>query len=160
MIRKILVAVDGSSHAQKALETAVDIANGVKAEALGIVHVRPTVETWSAAYGYEVAAYIDLHEQIIASLEANARRLLEEGSKQASGKLQETRIVLHDEAGAVVPGIIDVVKREGYDLLVVGSRGMGRAAGLLLGSVSQALLARLPCSVLVVRADKDKPASG
>lgn len=156
MFRKILVAVDGSTHSQHALERAVAMANGLKSEVLGLVHVRPDIETWSRSYGYELAARIDLHEGVLAALESHAKRLLAEHSEQARKALPSTRVEVHDEAGSVVPVIVDVVRRENYDLLVVGSRGMGRASGLLLGSVSQALLGRLPTSILVVREDKDE----
>lgn len=157
MFRRILVAVDGSHHSKEAVERAAEIAKGCQAEVLGIVHVRPTAESWSLSHGYEVAAYLDLHQKVLEGLEANARRLLSEASERARERVGDTRIELHDEQGSVVPRIVEVVRREGYDLLVVGSRGMGRAAGLLLGSVSQSLLGHLPCSILVVRSEQEPP---
>jgi len=160
MFRKILVAVDGSHHARKAADTAVALANGMKAEVLGLVHVRPDQETWSRAYGYEVTAYLEMYADILESVARSARQLLEEEAERARSALKETRVEIHDEAGSVVPTIVDVIRRENYELLVMGSRGMGRAAGLLLGSVSQALLARLPCSVLVVKSEGEETPSG
>lgn len=155
MFRKILVAVDGSDHARKAADAAVALANGMNAEVLGLVHVRPDQETWSRSYGYEVTAYLEMYASILESVAKSARQLLDDEAARARSALKGTRVEIHDEAGPVVPTIVDVIRREKYELLVMGSRGMGRAAGLLLGSVSQALLARLPCSVLVVKAEGD-----
>ena len=47
--------------------------------------------------------------------------------------------------------IIGVAQREKADLVVVGSRGHGRLAGLLLGSVAQKVMAHASCPVLVAR---------
>jgi nucleotide-binding universal stress UspA family protein len=44
-----------------------------------------------------------------------------------------------------------VAQRENADLIVVGSRGHGRLAGLLLGSVAQKVIAHASCPVLVAR---------
>lgn len=160
MFRKILVAVDGSEHSRQAADAAIALANGMKAEVLGLVHVRPDPQTWIRTYGFEVAAYGGTYESVMASLANAARRLLAEEAERARAALQGTRVAIHDEAGSVVPSIVEVIRREQYDLLVMGSRGMGRAAGLLLGSVSQALLARLPCSVLVVKAEGEATPAG
>jgi nucleotide-binding universal stress UspA family protein len=52
--------------------------------------------------------------------------------------------------GEPTEAIIDAVRREKADLLVVGRRGRSRLSGLLLGSVSQKLTSLAPCKVLVV----------
>ncbi|MBC7131006.1 universal stress protein, partial [Candidatus Bathyarchaeota archaeon] len=45
----------------------------------------------------------------------------------------------------------DIAKKEGFDLIVVGSRGLGSAASLLLGSVSRQVVVGAECDVLVVK---------
>lgn len=157
MFRKILVAIDGSRHSEQALRKAIELARGQQADVLGIVHVRPTVETWTRAYGFELAAYADAYQAMLKELEENSRKLLEDAAEQARSVLENTQVVTHDEAGVVTSRIEAVVKEGDYDVLVVGSRGMGRAAGLLLGSVSQSLLAKLPCTMLVVRLEEVDP---
>ena len=161
MFRKILVAIDGSRHSQQALKKAIELARGQQSEVLGILHVRPTVETWTWAYGFELAAFGDTYQEMLRTLEETSRELLEDAVEKAREAVGEgTQVVVHDEAGVVTSRVEAVVREGDYDVLVVGSRGMGRAAGLLLGSVSQALLAKLPCTMLVVRLEDDGEESG
>ncbi|WP_344830182.1 universal stress protein [Nonomuraea dietziae] len=51
-------------------------------------------------------------------------------------------------------------RASGADLLVVGSRGQGRFAGLVLGSISQAMLHQAPCPLVVVRTSPGTPHRG
>jgi len=50
--------------------------------------------------------------------------------------------------GAAISVLLDAARDA--DMIVLGSRGVGRVVGLLLGSVSQAVVTRTPCAVLVV----------
>jgi len=156
MFKRILVAVDGSPNAWHALEHAVALAKGVGAEVLGVVHVRPSPVTLAYAYGFdEAAAYrLNLARQMAQGMfdgEAQSRSLLREAERRVrAAGLDGLQVNVHDEEGSVVAQILELVRREGYDLLVMGSRGLGRAAGLLLGSVTQSVVANLPCTVLVV----------
>ena len=58
-----------------------------------------------------------------------------------------TEIIEGDPATA----IIDVAATRKSDLIVMGSRGLGRLAGLLLGSTSQKVVSHAACPVLIVR---------
>lgn|SRR5690606_13232890 len=149
MYRRILVALDGSEDAQQALERAIELARGLQAQKLGLVNVVSTQEYWLSGLGYEGGA--DLWSRIYEDLQASARNLLADAERQVREQLPDLEVVSHALTGSVAPSIIQVAREEPYDLLVMGSRGMGRAAGLLLGSVSQTVVANLPCSVLIVR---------
>ncbi|WP_246299864.1 universal stress protein [Sinorhizobium psoraleae] len=59
----------------------------------------------------------------------------------------ETRV----EPGAYAETILKVAEEIGADLIVVGSRGLGRLRGMLVGSASQKIIQHAHCSVLVVR---------
>ena len=47
--------------------------------------------------------------------------------------------------------LVDTAEIEKFDLLVVGSRGLGSAASFLLGSISKKVVTDAPCDVLVVK---------
>lgn len=66
---------------------------------------------------------------------------------QGKGKAFETKIVDGDPADAVLETAIE----KKADLIVVGSRGLGRVKGLLLGSVSQKIIQDAPCACLIVK---------
>jgi nucleotide-binding universal stress UspA family protein len=53
--------------------------------------------------------------------------------------------------GNPAEAIIDVAKTRNSDVIVMGSRGLGRLAGLVLGSTSQKVVSHAPCPVLIVR---------
>lgn len=166
MFKRVLVAVDGSEHAWRALDHAVALAKAMGSETLGVVHVRPSLTTLAYSYGFDGAAapYGTFAERMVAELKAaedRSRELLQEAEDRVrAAGLDSVQVVRHAEEGAVVRKILDLVRREGYELLVMGSRGMSRAAGLILGSVSQSLVANLPCSVMVVESRTEKEATG
>jgi nucleotide-binding universal stress UspA family protein len=53
--------------------------------------------------------------------------------------------------GSIAEAIIDVACVRKSELIVMGSRGLGRLAGAVLGSNSQKVVSHAPCPVLVVR---------
>jgi nucleotide-binding universal stress UspA family protein len=63
---------------------------------------------------------------------------------------QRRRIELESCTGDTAPTIIDIAREKGIDAIVVGRRGVGQLAGLLLGSVSQKLASLAPLPVIVV----------
>jgi len=159
MYRRILVALDGSEDSQQALQRAIELARGLGAQKLGLVHVTSPQEYWLGGFGYEGAA--DLWARIYEEIQASAQNLLASAERQAREALKdmEIEIASHLLTGSVATSIVQLARQDPYDLLVMGSRGMGRAAGLLLGSVSQTVVANLPCSVLIVRKGESKTES-
>lgn len=161
MYERVLIALDGSQNAQKALEHGVSLAKGTGTRVIGLVHVRPSVSTMAYAYGYQAVgpaswSLVDQLDEAMRAAEERSRELLNEAEAYVRAQgLTDVEVVQHAEEGAVVRSIIDTVEQGDYDVLVMGSRGMGRAAGLLLGSVSQSVIANLPCSVLIVDMDDD-----
>lgn len=70
-------------------------------------------------------------------------------SKALAGEIDEVKTELRQ--GIVIEEILDQVRGERPDLLVVGSRGLSATKRLLLGSISEALVHHAPCPVLVDR---------
>ena len=138
VFHKILVAIDGSQQATKALEVAVDLAQHYDAS-LCVLHAFPSVSTIIGSPEYDdlVATHTMLGDQI-----------LDEARKHIGDVVPvETQLL----AGPPAPAILEVAKTEGYDVIVVGSRGHGQLAELLLGSVSHAVAQHAHCPVLIVR---------
>lgn len=140
MYRKILVPVDGSAHSRytlsQALALAGEFAPGVKVSVL-------TVGSFVAfADGGMVVDMSSL-------LEEEGRAILAQAAEVFAGST-----IAHD--GRYLPGdpaetICRVATEEAFDLIVIGNRGRGLFAELLLGSVSHKVLQHAPCPVLVVR---------
>ena len=140
---KIVVATDGSTYGQHAVDIAIDLAKRY-GSLLSIVSVAPLVpigvntsEPWVPKVGPDRET-----EHYRAVLKASVERAEAAGLSTATGVLLE---------GVVVDEILAHVERSGVDLLVLGSRGLSTAKRLLLGSVSDALLHHLKVPVLVVR---------
>jgi len=73
--------------------------------------------------------------------------------KQAIKEVGQIPCEIHTEIieGDIASAIIDVAATRNSDVIVMGSRGLGRLAGLVLGSTSQKVVAHAPCPVLIVR---------
>lgn len=147
-IARILVAVDGSKNAQRALETAVDMSKGLEAE-LRVAHVvNVPGMLWSVGIPGSVVptgAIEEDAEKVGRQLVAKAVEFAKaQGVASAKG---ETVTKLASPA----QGIVELAEGNGADVIVIGTRGMGGFKKLLLGSVANSVLHYAHCSVLVVR---------
>jgi nucleotide-binding universal stress UspA family protein len=137
MFKTILWATDGSETAAKALPFALGLAEPDHAK-LVIAHVREIFV--GRAGGYPVLAdETELRERIkqqVADLQSVGR--------------EATFIVRTASSGHAARTIAEIADEVGADLIVVGTHGYGRIAGLLLGSVTQGLLHAGICPVLAV----------
>jgi len=122
---KILVAYDGSALADKALDEAVDLAE-MSEGSIAVIHV-----PWEESD--------DESRRLLARVEA---RLKKAGA----------RYELMSERSQYPPRrIIRAAMDGGFDLICVGSRGLGTSKAWVLGSVSSRVIEEAPCPVLVVK---------
>jgi nucleotide-binding universal stress UspA family protein len=141
-MKKILIATDGSESAHEALEFGLELAEEQGATPF-VVHVAPAVEV--LPYGsFGVPAPTAPHE-----LDEQDRVPVEEAAEIAArrGLEVKTELLVGDPADEIV-AFSDTIDA---DLIVVGSRGRGAIASVLLGSVSRAVLHESRRPVVVVR---------
>ncbi|WP_407313445.1 universal stress protein [Desulfosporosinus sp. SB140] len=142
MFNRILVPTDASEYSRRAFKTALDLARTFHSE-IELLFVTYIPEAY---WGYAVAAsYIIPQEQI------------EEGGDLALDATLEGMDV-HDLAitkkkiqGHPATVIASETEAENIDLVVMGSHGYGPITGSVLGSVSQGVLQRVKCPVLIVK---------
>ncbi len=144
MFLNILVAVDGSDHAAHALRTAVQLTQEEHARltVMTAVPPAPALAQLSAA-GVAMTEIADLLGETGKRIRAQIDELPSDISVQS--------LVM---AGHPAHAILEHLREGRYDLLVMGTRGLGRMGSALLGSVSQAVLHEAEVPVLVVRAPK------
>ncbi|MFE3204801.1 universal stress protein [Embleya sp. NPDC059237] len=131
----VVAATDGSPEATAAVIEAADETARRGAE-LEIVFA------WEGSAHERYAGYRE-------ALSDHVERIRREATDVARSRQHEIGIRSSVVRDSPVAGLLEVAKRA--DLLVVGSRGHGAFAGILLGSVSLALAGRAPCPLLVVR---------
>jgi len=141
----VVVGHDGSDGAQEALQWAAELAE----RASWPLHV---VRGWRIATAPQPATWEPGYVPPIAEYEQAVQADLEADVAAAIGAERAARAVCHVVHAAPVRSLIEAA--ESADLLVVGARGRGGFAGLLLGSVSDQVTRHAPCPVTVVRSDR------
>jgi len=148
-MERILVGVDGSAPSLSAIDFAADLASKYNAElsVLTVVpHFSPEVDPAVEEYARLEHIPGPAPELVLT----NADNLLDKARKKAQAK-GATRISAESSFGNPAQEIIAVAKDRQADLIVVGSRGHGRLASLLLGSVAQKVISLAHCPVFIVR---------
>jgi nucleotide-binding universal stress UspA family protein len=138
---RILVPVDGSEYSKRALNLAIKLAHEYSAS-LTVVHV-----VYSA-----VELVIDapnIIDRVTKEFEKEGKTVLEDSIKRVYKSGVKGKSVLL--RGRIGPELIRYAERESFDLIVIGSRGLGAVARLLRGSVSDYVSDYAKCPVLVVK---------
>lgn len=148
MFRNLLVAVDGSEHAERALAEAADFAKDAGAS-LTVVTVVPELSSWALAGPFAAPLNFDA---VHKDLESAYREMLDEALAKVPEELHAQSVVLE---GRPAQAIVEQVRSGGHDLVVIGSRGRNGVASALLGSVSREVLHSSPVPVLVVHLPHD-----
>ncbi|MEY4549971.1 MAG: hypothetical protein RL685_6166 [Pseudomonadota bacterium] len=140
---KILVPIDFLPHSAEAVRRAMDLANPHSAEVV-LLHAYEPGE-YPATPGDVVYDDEQLHR-----LSAQVRARLDAVRRDADplGRCISTRVV----QGTPLRAIIEVVTREPFDLIVMGTHGRTGIGRVVLGSIAERVLRRAPCPVLTIKA--------
>lgn len=142
MLKKILIATDGSPSALRAVELGLELAEEEGAQPI-FVHVAPTKDVLPVA-GVGMVPVSVPHEVVEAD-----RASLDEAVELAEVRgLESATRLLSGDAAHEIAAFADVVDA---DLIVVGSRGHGAISSALIGSVSRGVLHKTTRPVLIVR---------
>lgn len=136
---KILVAMDDSTFAQKALETAVETARRAGASELFILSVVP-----------QLGAHDEMIPRLMERLKRDAQKVVENAAEKAARSDIRARTVI-EEGLSPADNIVGFAAEHTVDLIVVGHRGKANLEKFLLGSVAMHTVSHAPCSVLVVK---------
>lgn len=141
MPSKILVPVDGSENSLRAFERALEIAKGTSAQvsAVLVIETPPTVYVESQK----------LLDQLLENYRKESARVLDkyEDSAERQGLKVEFVVMEGDPAS----NIVAYTEKGGFDMIVMGSRGLGKFKGMVLGSTSRKVLQNAKCPVLIVK---------
>jgi nucleotide-binding universal stress UspA family protein len=148
MSEQILVPVDGSDNAIRALKVACVLA---KAEnrSIRLLHVVPNSGVPAGIQRFAEVEHIHsppeyLYETAVAENVLNAAR--DEALAEGMDKVE-----CSVEHGDVTKGILEVAGREGVDTIVIGTRGLSDIQSMVLGSVAHKVAHAADCRVIAVK---------
>jgi nucleotide-binding universal stress UspA family protein len=140
----IIVGVDGSAHSRRALEWAVNEAAIRHAPLTVITVAQPALGHWGVAYYREYQRLVD-QARLVAEEAVNKTRAQLSDKKPAS-------ITIQAVSGIAAEEMIKAARNA--DMIVVGSRGAGGFARLLLGSVSTQIMHHANCPVVIIQSEE------
>jgi nucleotide-binding universal stress UspA family protein len=140
---KLLIAVDGSEHAKRAIEAVAKMARAAVPMEVTLLNVREPLIFFSDLPATSI-------DEIEAAQEKAQNQLLAEAEALALGCGLTLRPAQRAQ-GAAGPEIVRVATEHGVDQIVMGTHGRGAMGSLFLGSVSQQVVHLSTVPVLLVR---------
>jgi nucleotide-binding universal stress UspA family protein len=156
IFQKILVPFDGSEHSRRALEAAIQISKSFNSKLmlLTVHHVTITPITSpeltiQAPVIVPDASAVEMTEKAIEATHNYDKRILAEAEAKVRSEKIEVETELID--GNAVEEIVRKSEEGKFDLIVMGARGLSTIKKLFIGSVSDGVIKKAPCPVLIVK---------
>ncbi len=147
MIKKILVATDASAASNRAVSMAAYMAACHEAELLIIHVIRDMQLPAQMKQAPELEAFTNTREDILRQVAETILHDAEVQAKKGGAAKVKTAIGSGDPASS----IIGFATQRKIDIIVVGSRGLGKVKGILMGSVSRKITNNADVNCLLVR---------
>jgi nucleotide-binding universal stress UspA family protein len=149
MIKKVLVAIDGSKSADKALDFALDLAGKYSAQIVLIsVFDPPSVSYLTSPAMIFIPIDTTKH---LEEIRIYHEKILSEALKKARSYKEELKVSKKLIEGRPADKIVETAKDGEFDLIIIGSRGLGGIKEFFLGSVSDRVADEAPCPVLIIK---------
>jgi nucleotide-binding universal stress UspA family protein len=139
---RIVVAYDHSELSKKALKMAMNLAKQDKQIEILVLMVLQPARPMVYSYGYAFEAIQDSEREEVNSI----RKEIEEDLQLLPNKTRS--VVIEGNPGVM---IVEFVKQNDCDLVVMGSRGLSGLKEIFLGSVSHYVVQKAPCPVFIVK---------
>jgi nucleotide-binding universal stress UspA family protein len=150
----ILIAYDGTSCSDHAIDTAAALMHGGRAHVMHVWQPLAALEAEAAALGAAMAAVAAPLDDELNAEQRRAQDVVDAGVERARAAGFEADGEVVEAAGATAQTIEHAIDRLEPELVVIGSRGLTGLAALLKGSVSHHVSAHARTPVLVVPAGK------
>lgn len=141
----VVVGVDGSDHSVRALQKAGRIAAALE----GDLHV-----VYCEYLSPFMLSALDAVPVVLTDTANRQRDAVWEAVDPILASWESVRVEKIELSGYPPDALVSYAKTQGADLIVVGNRGYGPVASVLLGSTSHRVLNTAPCDVLVVKGSK------
>ena len=138
MMKNILVPVDGSEGADRAIEQAVTLAKicGAKLNFLYVANIN------------QLAINAVLSDAILDSVTKAGNVVLDRAMEMVPEGIEKESF---SDTGSPAVVVLDFAETNDIDLIVMGSRGLGPLKGLFMGSVSSFVVTHAACPVMIVK---------
>jgi len=147
MYKKIMVATDGSDPAKHAVEYAAATAEKWGAPLLILAVVPQSSVIFTDVGGFSTDYNIDYEKNLVSYYAG----VLEDAKKSLKEKYPEIKVSTQIKKGYAATKIVKASEDADVDLIVIGSRGLGRLAGWFLGSVTNHVVNHCTKPILVVK---------
>jgi nucleotide-binding universal stress UspA family protein len=147
LIKRILVAVDGSNQSLNASDFAIDMAKRFEAELIALYVIEPRYSEFETAVSPRPGRLKDVFSKAMEKGEQMLHEVKQDALK--NHLIIQTDVI--NGITSVVKAIVDYSEDKEVNMIVVGSRGMTGFKKMLLGSVASGVVTYAHCPVVVIK---------
>ena len=144
-MKKILLPVDGSENSKKALMKAKLLGEALNSE-ITIVYI---MDDTSGVSSFNITDYQTYKEPLTDALRQHAKKILDDSMENFKDYNNKVNTLM--ESGNPAYKILEISEEGEFDLIIIGSRGLGPFSRAIMGSVSNRVVHHSKISVLVVK---------